>query len=1044
MGAGEDGGNVSSGGAELRTFMIADVRGYTSYTRENGDEMAGALAAAFAVAVREVAEANEGFLLELRGDEALVVFVSARQALRAAVAMQARFVEIELARGVGIGLDAGEAVPVEGGYRGGALNLAARLCSQAKAGEVLASEAVIHLAAKVEGIAYIDARTLRLKGYDHPVRAVDVVPADRVPSRLSRRFHRASSRVRADRRFQVGIALVVALALLALIVPPMMRHSSSSATEYAPGLAFFDAATAAPMQQIPMSQPGYSFFDHGTFWVRDPDNAVFVGIDAATHQSIARVPGASGYADAEDGRMYVGDVRSPTVTVIDISAERAIDEFDVALDPGDAEGVSGILVADGSLWVQHRDEVLRLNPTTGAIEAHIPGVEWGLMTEAEDGTIWTASGLGLGHIDPASNRIRTVFDRGVEFGSVALEGGAVWTADEASGIVYKVDPDSGELLEAYEAGEGSRYLAASDGNVWVANQDEGTVTVIDAVTGERRTIVMGHPTASVAAGASQALVSTWMGQGFEDEIESIDGSVAKVLVPGYSYYPLDPAIVNYSWDTLQQQLADATCARLVRYPNEIASAGWRLEPEVATELPTISADGRTYTFHVADGFAFSPPSNEPITAETYRYSIERALSPVFGDSAQGPNVIDDIAGETAFRAGTAEHIRGIRADGDTLSITLVAPSDTFLDRLAFPSFCPVPLDTPIVRGGFGDPTGASVYQPVLAMSGPYYVSYHLHGELTLLLRNPNYAGPRAASLDAIALREGVDPAIAIGRVEDGSWDLTMNPNESLEPGAVVDTTWGPESPAAETGDQRYHAVPGHDLVSLALNAGRPLFADARARRAVALAISRTDAASGVGQAIAGDGLVIANLPGAPAGPIFDPGGDANAAKRAMGDAPGGDAIFVYPPDCSECPAVLTMLQERLAPLGIDVHGRGMDDPYAAYFGGGADFDMILTYTHVDFADGATFLGNMLGGDVPPDWLPPGVLGSVGALDRRTGDARDHATASLAERLSRDVVPALALARYTWPAFFSQRLSCRVFPVFGAGPDLASFCLPGTE
>ena len=42
---------------------------------------------------------------------------------------------------VGIGLDAGEAVPVDDGYRGGALNLAARLCSLAGPGEVLASRA---------------------------------------------------------------------------------------------------------------------------------------------------------------------------------------------------------------------------------------------------------------------------------------------------------------------------------------------------------------------------------------------------------------------------------------------------------------------------------------------------------------------------------------------------------------------------------------------------------------------------------------------------------------------------------------------------------------------------------------------------------------------------------------------------------------------------------------------------------------------------------------------------------------------------------------
>jgi len=196
-------------GTELRTFLIADIRGYTTYTREHGDEAAGALAAQFAATVREVAEAGDGFLLELRGDEALVVFVSARNALRAAVAMQARFRETDLPRGVGIGLDAGEAVAIEGGYRGGALNLAARLCAQAKAGEVLASEAVIHLAAKVEGLSYVDARTLKLKGYDRPVRAVDVVSSDRIPGGFSHRMHRASSRLRADRRIQAAIAVVV-------------------------------------------------------------------------------------------------------------------------------------------------------------------------------------------------------------------------------------------------------------------------------------------------------------------------------------------------------------------------------------------------------------------------------------------------------------------------------------------------------------------------------------------------------------------------------------------------------------------------------------------------------------------------------------------------------------------------------------------------------------------------------------------------------------------------------------------------------------------
>ena len=59
-------------------------------------------------------------MIELRGDEALAVFPSARQALRAALDLQEQFageteVDPSLPLRVGIGLDAGEAIPVEGG-----------------------------------------------------------------------------------------------------------------------------------------------------------------------------------------------------------------------------------------------------------------------------------------------------------------------------------------------------------------------------------------------------------------------------------------------------------------------------------------------------------------------------------------------------------------------------------------------------------------------------------------------------------------------------------------------------------------------------------------------------------------------------------------------------------------------------------------------------------------------------------------------------------------------------------------------------------------
>jgi WD40 repeat protein/class 3 adenylate cyclase len=161
----------------IRTFLIADVRGYTHFTQERGDEAAATLASRFAVVAREGVEARGGVVVELRGDEALAVFDSARQAIRASVELQRRFVDETVAEpslplAVGIGLDVGEAVPVDGGYRGGALNLAARLCSIAGPAEILASPAVTHLARKVDGVAYVDRGSVRLKGLADPVHVI--------------------------------------------------------------------------------------------------------------------------------------------------------------------------------------------------------------------------------------------------------------------------------------------------------------------------------------------------------------------------------------------------------------------------------------------------------------------------------------------------------------------------------------------------------------------------------------------------------------------------------------------------------------------------------------------------------------------------------------------------------------------------------------------------------------------------------------------------------------------------------------------------------
>ena len=175
----------------FRAFLIADLRGYTRYSDEHGDEAASALARRFAAIASEAVRAQGGDVVELRGDEALCVFATARSAVRGAVEIQRRARERvddepALPLGVGIGLDAGEAVPTAGGFRGRALNVAARLCSLAKGGEILASETVAHLAGRDEEASYLPRRPAAVKGVAEPIRFVEVLPTVELPPPPSR------------------------------------------------------------------------------------------------------------------------------------------------------------------------------------------------------------------------------------------------------------------------------------------------------------------------------------------------------------------------------------------------------------------------------------------------------------------------------------------------------------------------------------------------------------------------------------------------------------------------------------------------------------------------------------------------------------------------------------------------------------------------------------------------------------------------------------------------------------------------------------------
>ncbi len=174
-------------GPAVRTFLFVDIRGYTRFLVERGDAAGVPLTEKFASLARRVLTARHGKIIGLAGDEAIAVFGSAREALRAAVELQASFSEASAADPsmplqIGIGLDTGEAVEAGDTYVGAALNLAARLCKLAGPQEVLASDGVVHVARKLDGIGYLERGLAQLKGFREPVRVIQVVDETRGPA----------------------------------------------------------------------------------------------------------------------------------------------------------------------------------------------------------------------------------------------------------------------------------------------------------------------------------------------------------------------------------------------------------------------------------------------------------------------------------------------------------------------------------------------------------------------------------------------------------------------------------------------------------------------------------------------------------------------------------------------------------------------------------------------------------------------------------------------------------------------------------------------
>ena len=146
---------------------FVDLTGFTSLTEAAGDELAVRSAAMLQELADEVARRYKGRLVKLLGDGAMLSFPDAAAAVPAIVQLMAAIEAAGLPPGHA-GIAAGPVVERDGDIFGRTVNLAARISSRARAGQVLVSQSVVEGWA-TNGVRFDPVGDAELKGIPGPV-----------------------------------------------------------------------------------------------------------------------------------------------------------------------------------------------------------------------------------------------------------------------------------------------------------------------------------------------------------------------------------------------------------------------------------------------------------------------------------------------------------------------------------------------------------------------------------------------------------------------------------------------------------------------------------------------------------------------------------------------------------------------------------------------------------------------------------------------------------------------------------------------------------
>ena len=150
-----------------RAFLFADLSGYTALTEAHGDVAAADVVQRF-VELATGALRGDAWIFERVGDELVIVAADVVAVVETAVALRDAIAREPLFPLLRAGIHHGRVVERGGHFFGGALNVAARVVTQARPGQIVCTPPVSSVAVR-PGLGYRAMGPVRLRNIADPI-----------------------------------------------------------------------------------------------------------------------------------------------------------------------------------------------------------------------------------------------------------------------------------------------------------------------------------------------------------------------------------------------------------------------------------------------------------------------------------------------------------------------------------------------------------------------------------------------------------------------------------------------------------------------------------------------------------------------------------------------------------------------------------------------------------------------------------------------------------------------------------------------------------